>query len=350
MIKKSNVFGSDSEDESNSTAVKKQPQLKPNMLQQKQIQKLHDQAVEEDPNIFLYDEVYDDIQNKRIEAKKQQKAQEDKKPKYIKKLIETAEKRKKEYERRVERQVQKEREAEGEKFKDKEIFVTSTYRKKLEEIKEAELEEKRQEYLESIGDVTKQADLSGFYRHLYSQKLESEDSKEKVDSKTEEVKLKPEELNSKRINDNSQKKKNYRKRESSNDEEPEVSEKMETKPAKTEHLNSNLDADSDFEVDSSSDESDSENKKKSEIKVIKDEVTFKEPERPIEKNEQIEIQKPVETDKVEDEIDEVEIKPKKPKIDIWAKRTVGELYVEAVKRYYERKAMKESGMRLNVEY
>lgn len=345
MIKKSNVFGSDSEDESNSTAVKKQPQLKPNMLQQKQIQKLHDQAVEEDPNIFLYDEVYDDIQHKRNEAKKQQKAQEDKKPKYIKKLIETAEKRKKEYERRIERQVQKEREAEGEKFKDKEIFVTSTYRKKLEEIKEAELEEKRQEYLESIGDVTKQADLSGFYRHLYSQKLETENTEEKVDSKTEEVKSKPEELKSKLISETSHKKKNYRKRKSSNDEEPEVSETTDAKPAKTGHLNSNLDADSDFEVDSSSDE-EGENKKQLEKKVIKDEATFKEPERPIEKSEPIEIQKPVETDKikVENKIEEVEVKPKKPKIDIWAKRTVGEVYVEAVKRYYERKAMKESGM------
>ncbi|KAL7032767.1 hypothetical protein ACKWTF_007395 [Chironomus riparius] len=336
LIKPSNVFGSDSEDEPNSTAVKKQPLLKPNMLQKKQIQKMHEQAVEEDPNIFLYDEVYDDIQNKRNEAKNQKKAQEDKKPKYIKKLIETAEKRKKEYERRVERQVQKEREAEGEKFKDKEIFVTSTYRKKLEEIKEAELEEKRQEYLESIGDVTKQADLSGFYRHLYSQKLETETESDIKVEQTEDVQSKPEETNSKRLNDTLQKKKNYRKRESSNDEEPAVSEIADAKPPKTEHLNSNLDADSDFSVDSSSEESDSENKK-----IPNEQETFKEPMKPVDK---IEIQEPVKTDKIEDEIDEVEVVPKKPKIDIWAKRTVGDSFVEAVKRYYERKAMKESGM------
>ena len=66
---------------------------------------------------------------------------------------------------------------------------------------------------------------------------------------------------------------------------------------------------------------------------------------PLEKNVQIEIQKPVIPDKIEDEIEEVEeIKPKKPKIDIWAKRTVGDLFLEAVKRYYERKAIKESSM------
>ena len=299
---------------------------------------MHEQAVEEDPNIFLYDEVFDDIQHKRNEAKNQKKAQEDKKPKYIKKLIETAEKRKKEYERRVERQVQKEREAEGEKFKDKEIFVTSTYRKKLEEIKEAELEEKRQEYLESIGDVTKQADLSGFYRHLYSQKLETEEvkAKEPVDANS-----KPEETNSKRMNETSQKKKNYRKRESSNDEELAVSETADSKPAKTEHLNSNLDADSDFSVDSSSEESDSENKKQGEKIIPKEQITFKEPLKPEEK---IEIQEPVDANKIENEIEEVEVEPKKLKIDIWAKRTIGDLFVEAVKRYYERKAMKESGM------
>jgi coiled-coil domain-containing protein 55 len=341
LIKPSNVFGSDSEDESNSTAVKKQPVLKPNLLQKKQIQKMHEQAVEEDPNIFLYDEVYDDIQNKRNEAKNQKKSQEEKKPKYIKKLIETAEKRKKEYERRVERQVQKDREAEGEKYKDKEIFVTSTYRKKLEEIKEAELEEKRQEYLESIGDVTKQADLSGFYRHLYSQKLDTGPEEVKAE-KPEDVNSKPEEPNTKRINDTSHKKKNYRKRESSNDEEPTVSETADSKPAKTEHLNSNLDADSDFSVDSSSEESDSENKEKQgEKKIPKEDITFKEPMKPVEK---VEVQEPVDTDKIEDEIEEVEVEPKKPKIDIWAKRTVGDSFVEAVKRYYERKAMKESGM------
>jgi len=308
---------------------------------------MHEQAVEEDPNVFLYDEVYDVIQNKREELKNKKKSLEDKKPKYIKKLMETAEKRKKEYERRVERQVQKEREEEGEKFKDKDIFVTSTYRKKLEEIKEAELEEKRQEYLESIGDVTKQADLSGFYRHLYSQKLENEQKPEEIDTKSQEVNPKPEEMNSKRVMDASQKKKNYRKRESSNDEEPAVCEKADVEPAKTEHLNSNLDADSDFSVDSGSEDSDSENKKQVEKKVVSKEEqdTFKEPMKPAEKSVQIEIQKPVITDKIEDEIEEVEeIKPKKPKIDIWAKRTVGDLLLEAVKRYYERKAMKESGM------
>lgn len=48
---------------------------------------------------------------------------------------------------------------EGDEFADKEVFVTSAYKKKLEELNLEEEKEKREEYLESIGDVTKQRDL-----------------------------------------------------------------------------------------------------------------------------------------------------------------------------------------------
>lgn len=63
-------------------------------------------------------------------------------------LLKTADRRKKENERRTERQVQKEREAEGEMFKDKEEFITSAYRLKLEEMKQAEEEDRKMEYIE----------------------------------------------------------------------------------------------------------------------------------------------------------------------------------------------------------
>ena len=63
--------------------------------------------------------------------------------------------------------MQKEREAEGEMFADKESFVTSAYRAKMEEMAKEEEEEERKARIESALDVTKQKDLSGFYRHLY---------------------------------------------------------------------------------------------------------------------------------------------------------------------------------------
>lgn len=77
----------------------------------------------------------------------------------------------------------------GDMYKDKESFVTSAYKKKLEELKKLEEEEKREEYLESIGDVRKQGNLDGFYRHLYDQKVNYEMKKE--DEIKQEVKAEP---------------------------------------------------------------------------------------------------------------------------------------------------------------
>jgi len=101
-------------------------------------------ALMEDPTVYQYDEVYDSMKEKG--ATKHEKVA--KEPKYIDSLMKTAERRKKEQERRTERLVQKEREAEGEMFKGKEEFITSSYRSKLEEMKKSEEEEKKMEYIE----------------------------------------------------------------------------------------------------------------------------------------------------------------------------------------------------------
>lgn len=69
-------------------------------------------------------------------------------PRYIHQLMKAMEDRKKEQERRDERKIQKEREAEGEQFADKEAYVTSAYKKKLQEQKEEEEREKREAALE----------------------------------------------------------------------------------------------------------------------------------------------------------------------------------------------------------
>ena len=71
-------------------------------------------------------------------------------PRYIQSLLKNAERRKLENERRNERVIQKERAAEGDQYRDKETFVTSAYRKKLEEFNKLEEEEQRQEMLEGI--------------------------------------------------------------------------------------------------------------------------------------------------------------------------------------------------------
>ena len=100
-------------------------------------------ALEEDASIYEYDEIYDGMQAKSRQEKEKKKAAEDKKPKYIDNLLKTAARRQREHEERVEREVQKEREKEGDEFKDKEEFVTSAYRKKMEELEKLKEEEER---------------------------------------------------------------------------------------------------------------------------------------------------------------------------------------------------------------
>lgn len=135
-----------------------------------QVKSVVDKALEEDPNVFAYDEVYDDIKAEK-EAKVSKKSST---PKYMGSLLKSAELRKREQERREERKIQKEREEEGDEFADKEAFITPAYKEKLEELKKTEEREKKESAFEAALDVTKQRDLSGFYRHLLNQSVGEE--------------------------------------------------------------------------------------------------------------------------------------------------------------------------------
>lgn len=285
--------------------------------------------MEEDPTVYQYDELYDEMEQKKKESKLSRKDL-DKKPKYIGRLLAAAERRKKENERRIEKQIQKEREQEGEEFKDKESFVTSGYRKKLEEMKELEEQEKREEYLEDIGDVRKQGNLDGFYRHLYDQKVNYDD-KVKQESEREE---KPSNQEKETVAVKQSKRK-YRTRNPS-DLEEEAEESSRPPPEnKMEHLPSNLDADSDFSIDSSdSDDEVKSSDKKSNEKEIKQDTQIKIETEPEKEQKEVEIEEsePVEASK-------------KPKINIWKKRTIGVVLENALKRYLERKKSLELYMR-----
>jgi coiled-coil domain-containing protein 55 len=313
--------------------AKKKPQIGLGEAQKRRAEMAQQKALEEDPTIYQYDELYEEMDTKRKEAKLEKKNVE-RKPKYINKLLETADKRKKEHERRIERQVQKERDAEGEMFKDKESFVTSAYRKKLEEMKKAEEEEKREEYLESIGDVTKQGNLDGFYRHIYAQKTDADNQpppKPEVELEKSEPKPKAE--------------RKYRRHKSADDDEEEVDQAKDRKSdaeAQKVHLQSNLDADSDFSIDSDS-ESESEKSDKQEL-VTKIKVEPEDDVKPAVESLKTETTVSVKTEEAVDEKPLLPPSPKKPKIDIWKKRTVGEVYEDAVRRYYERKSARESGL------
>lgn len=123
-------------------------------------------ALEEDPNVFEYDDVYDDIKSSKGAAGTSGK---EVKPRYMENLMKSAESRKREKERREEKKIQKEREAEGDLFGDKDSFVTSAYKQKLIELQEAEEREAREKKSEELFDARKQQDMSGFYRHFLNQ-------------------------------------------------------------------------------------------------------------------------------------------------------------------------------------
>ncbi|XP_060060067.1 nuclear speckle splicing regulatory protein 1 isoform X2 [Erinaceus europaeus] len=132
-------------------------------------------ALAEDSTVYEYDSIYDEMQKKKEENNPKLLLGKDRKPKYIHNLLKAVEIRKKEQEKRMEKKIQREREMEKGEFDDKEAFVTSAYKKKLQERAEEEEREKRAAALEAQLDVTKQKDLSGFYRHLLNQAVGEEE-------------------------------------------------------------------------------------------------------------------------------------------------------------------------------
>merc|ERR1711953_1018924 len=81
--------------------------------------------------------------------------------------------------RREERKAHKERAEEKDEFADKEQFITNGYREKLKEMKEAEEEEARMDKIEEIMDVTKQKDMSGFYKHFLNRQVGNRNIRQK---------------------------------------------------------------------------------------------------------------------------------------------------------------------------
>ncbi|KAK2580980.1 hypothetical protein KPH14_006040 [Odynerus spinipes] len=366
-----NVFGDeDASDEDDGTDwVRKALKAEGEKNKIKKQTKLNMQkALKEDPTIYQYDEVYDDIEGARNRVKVV-KIQE-KKPKYIQNLLKAAEQRKKEQEHRIERMVQKEREAEGTMYADKESFVTSAYRAKLEEFKQMEEEEARMNRLESIGDVTKQQDMSGFYRHLYKQTVDNTEEvseENKCNNTTSEAKdiinnecssIKDEKDEEKQIESN----------------KPIVSAKVKKSRQYRQRIIETYESDTELET-----EADSCNKNKITQNAEDKSIDISEVKEPDKKKQKCEIQdvqvetlssprpldesadniehlegKPqnVDNKEVEDKEDkenkenkenQAEVVKKKERSSIWLKRTVGPVFEAALQRYYTRKAARSAG-------
>lgn len=346
-----NIFGdsNDSDEEDGTDWVKKalQAEGEKNKIK-KQIKLNMQKALKENPTIFQYDEVYDDIERKKDQSKITK--DEKKKPKYIQNLLKAAERRKKEQEYRIERMVQKEREAEGTMYADKESFVTSAYRAKLEEFKRMEEEENRMDKLEAIADVKKQQDMSGFYRHLYVQTIQSSEKSEiknninndesdlnNITKQTDNA-VNKEQIKNKEIKRNRQ----YRQRrvEEDSDTEIEIEAKMENKvniilPEKRKNIEKET---TEIECDTKRQKQQTENiKSEGNLNEIKIENTFnsKDDDKILEKSEN--------NDEIERKTISLKAKieaEKKERSKIWEKRTIGPEFEAALQRYYSRKSMR----------
>ncbi|XP_050442108.1 nuclear speckle splicing regulatory protein 1 isoform X2 [Adelges cooleyi] len=312
-MKLRNVFGDDSDSDENQTGKKVIQTQNRTKAQERSANIVIDKALEEDSTVFQYDEVYDEMEKKKGHLDSKKKKEVDKKPRYIENLIAQAEKRKIEYERRNERMIQKEREAEGDEFKDKEAFVTSSYKKKLEEMKKMDEDDLKLSMIEDINDVTKQRDMGSFYRHLYKAELCKDENvaEEKMITKVSETS------------------RQYRKR------------------ASSESSNSSVANDDKDDTDMSNSDSSSDSpkrKKKSDENGPEEGEIIEDKPADLSSTLKDKIDEPETTVKAEadtikkDKKEKKESKPKEPKRDIWKKRTVGDAFIAAQQRYFERKA------------
>ncbi|KFH48871.1 Nuclear speckle splicing regulatory protein-like protein [Hapsidospora chrysogenum ATCC 11550] len=120
-------------------------------------------AAEVDPSVYEYDAVYDSLKPKRSAASGGAD-KDDKRPRYMRGIMEAADVRKRDALIAEEKRIAREREAEGEEYADKEKFVTEAYRRQQEENKRIEEEEKRREEEEAKKNQT--GGMAGFYRKL----------------------------------------------------------------------------------------------------------------------------------------------------------------------------------------
>ena len=133
-----------------------------------------EQALEQDPNIYEYDEVYETVsstvqqEQKREEKKRiERETNTSRQPKYVAGLLEKSKIREKEYDKVQERRIQRERELEGDLYADKEVFVTAAYKAKLAE-RQADLErEKLEDKREALLNVFQQDNMDAFYRFQF---------------------------------------------------------------------------------------------------------------------------------------------------------------------------------------
>jgi coiled-coil domain-containing protein 55 len=133
---------------------------------------IYEKALKEDPNVFAYDDALTDIEKGREATLREKDGEKiERKSRYIAQLKEAADFRKREQDVTYERRLMKERENEDELYGDKEKFITSAYRKKLEEDEKWKKEELEREQREKEREVQGKSDMTSFYANLMNRNV-----------------------------------------------------------------------------------------------------------------------------------------------------------------------------------
>jgi len=153
-----------------------------NEKHRKKEEQAHQAVLEEDPTAFDYDDVYDQMkappkpevavlgadheQLGIANATPREGHKVKAKPKYIRKLLEKAEEKKREWDLVMERKMQKEREEDEHLHGNQPKYVTKGYKDHLKESNKWKAIEEARAAREAKEDVRKTGDLHGFYRNL----------------------------------------------------------------------------------------------------------------------------------------------------------------------------------------
>jgi coiled-coil domain-containing protein 55 len=161
-LKKNNLFSLEDDEEK-----RKEKEQRVASKKAQKTERIQKEILEKDPYAFAFDEVLPEI--KRNERKSKQKPEENPKPKYVGALLASAEEREKSnnvlYMRKLHKELKEDRELYGEET---EKFLTSAYKKQLEENRNYEEKERKLDELEKNNDITKkgQEAFSAFHRNL----------------------------------------------------------------------------------------------------------------------------------------------------------------------------------------
>lgn len=155
------------------------------------VEKIHQEALNEDPNVFDYDAA---VEKDRFNKGSFNEDELKNEPKYMKNILAKAEERKIESELIKLRNMKRKADT-MDKNDEEEIFITSAYKEKLKELEEKEKELKARQIGEEEGDVTKRKDMSGFYYNLMKRnvsfggkEIDNNNSKDSNDKKHEIIK------------------------------------------------------------------------------------------------------------------------------------------------------------------